>query len=187
MAEIDSNRTEYISQLEKFKKYKRMNLDPFERMRNLTITGFSSGFVIGAYIGGRNTGWQYLAERAHNLPRTTAGWYYYKKWKNYRVIMGGLKKGSYYGVKLASITAFYQAVESACDCVLFENVSMLSSLVSGFTVSLTYATLASLSRSSFYRIVKFGTVGGFCSGLVQDGINWYQTGETPFYLSYFNF
>ncbi|PVU97991.1 hypothetical protein BB559_001823 [Furculomyces boomerangus] len=131
---------------------------------------------------GRNAGWQYLAEKSHNLPTTVEGWYYYHKWKNYRVIMGAVKKATYYGVRIGAVTAMYQIIEATLDRYAFGYTCVASSVVSGSISSLTCAIIARLPKSSFKRLIKMGTFGGLCIGVMQDGVNWYETKEPPPYL-----
>ncbi|OLY82221.1 hypothetical protein AYI68_g3660 [Smittium mucronatum] len=160
----------------------RIHMEPPKRITLLTITGALSGAVVGGYIGGRSASWQYLAERSHNLPTTVSGWYYYHKWKNYRVVLGAIKKASYYGIRIGFVSGAYELVEAAVDKYVVERTSALGSVAAGFTVSLLCASAARLPRSSFYRLVKMGTLGGFCIGVSQDAIDWYVKGEIPFYL-----
>ncbi|KAF8528810.1 hypothetical protein BU17DRAFT_37334 [Hysterangium stoloniferum] len=59
-----------------------------------------SGGVIGMFRGGRKESLRYLAENAHRAPKTLQGWYFYKKTKNYRVILGGLRGAGADGTRL---------------------------------------------------------------------------------------
>ncbi|PVU94331.1 hypothetical protein BB561_002636 [Smittium simulii] len=183
MAETQAVENETLSSDKKLSVLARIQMEPQERLAVLSMTGVLSGGVVGAYLGGRNAGWQYLAEKAHNLPKTTEGWYYYHKWKNYKVIVAGVKKGAYYGLRIGGITALYQKIEATCDEYVFGEPCMWSSLISGFSVSFTCAVLARLSKSSFRRIVLLGSIGGLTMGGLQDALSWYDSGIKPKYLS----
>lgn len=135
--------------------FRRINMEPNQRLYIVPLSGFLSGAVAGAYIGGRHAGWQYLAERAHNLPTTVSGWYYYHKWKNYKILFGAFRKGLAYGSKIGSFTALYQVVEAGCDRYLFDRTCMLSSLVSGLVTSATSAALGNLSYSILFSFLGF--------------------------------
>ncbi|KAJ2158122.1 hypothetical protein GGF46_003994, partial [Coemansia sp. RSA 552] len=54
-----------------------------DRLVTMTLAGGGVGALFGGYLGGQQSGRQYLAERAHRLPTTVAGWFFYQKWKNY--------------------------------------------------------------------------------------------------------
>jgi len=50
------------------------------------------GTAIGLVRGSRKAGLRFLAENAHRPPTTVQGWYFYNKTKNYKMILGGLRK-----------------------------------------------------------------------------------------------
>jgi hypothetical protein len=49
---------------------------------------------VGMIRGGRTAGLRFLAENAHNPPKTLKGWYFYNKTKNYRMMWAGLREGA---------------------------------------------------------------------------------------------
>ncbi|OMJ08749.1 hypothetical protein AYI69_g10953 [Smittium culicis] len=163
-------------------RFMRIHMEPSKRISILTMTGVLSGAVAGGYLGGRFASWQYLAERSHNLPTTVSGWYYYHKWKNYRVILGAFKKASYYGLRIGAVVGMYEVAEAAIDRHVIGHTSAVGSVTSGFGVSLLCASVSRLPRSSFARLVKMGTLGGLCIGVFQDAVDWYEYNRFPFYL-----
>lgn len=52
--------------------------------------------------GGRAAGLRFLAENAHNPPKTVRGWYFYNKTKNYRMMWAGLRDGTRGAVSIVS-------------------------------------------------------------------------------------
>lgn len=72
---------------------------PFSTL--FVISSYGLGFVSGMATGGQRAGLVFLAENAHRLPTTVQGWYFYNKTKNYRVILGGLRQGSWTGLRLS--------------------------------------------------------------------------------------
>lgn len=58
------------------------------------------GTAIGLVRGSRAAGLRFLAENAHRPPTTVQGWYFYNKTKNYRMMLGGLRKAGTDAAKL---------------------------------------------------------------------------------------
>lgn len=58
------------------------------------------GTAIGLVRGSRAAGLRFLAENAHRPPTTVQGWYFYKKTKNYKMMLGGLSKAGTDAAKL---------------------------------------------------------------------------------------
>jgi hypothetical protein len=58
------------------------------------------GTAIGLVRGSRAAGLRFLAENAHRPPTTVRGWYFYKKTKNYKMMLGGLSKAGTDAAKL---------------------------------------------------------------------------------------
>ncbi|RKP22318.1 hypothetical protein SYNPS1DRAFT_6285, partial [Syncephalis pseudoplumigaleata] len=93
----------------------RVGMSP--RARVAAVSGFGAfwGFVFGAYLGGRQSGLQYLAENAHRLPRTKADWYFYHKTKNYRVMLGGIRRGMLYAGRTGGLCLCFSGLEATLD------------------------------------------------------------------------
>ncbi len=58
------------------------------------------GTAIGLVRGSRETGLRFLAENAHRPPTTVQGWYFYNKTKNYKMMLGGLRRAGTDAAKL---------------------------------------------------------------------------------------
>lgn len=71
------------------------------------------GTVIGAVSGSRKEGFRFLAENAHRAPTTLRGWYFYKKTKNYRMMLGGLREGGRQGLKLSATAVGWATIEES--------------------------------------------------------------------------
>ena len=72
---------------------------------------FTVGATLGFVRGSRNASLRFLAENVHRPPTTVQGWYFYKKTKNYRVMLGALKGAAKEGGRLGAITTGYVALE----------------------------------------------------------------------------
>ncbi|ORX45466.1 hypothetical protein DM01DRAFT_239652, partial [Hesseltinella vesiculosa] len=129
--------------------------------RLVAMTGMGSlwGFGIGAFLGGRQSGLQYLAENAHRLPTTVQGWYFYHKTKNYRVMLGGIKRGARYAFKTGGLCLVYGAIEAGMDDIRGE-ADVFNSVAAGISTATLFASLTKLPRSSFRYSMLFGAMLG---------------------------
>jgi hypothetical protein len=71
------------------------------------------GTVIGLTRGSRLAGLQFQAENAHRPPTTLRGWYLYRKTKNYKVILGGLREAGKQASKLGLVAVVWVGAEEA--------------------------------------------------------------------------
>lgn len=74
-----------------------------------------TGFLVGAYSGGKLRRLQFLAENSHRLPKTKAGWYYYLRERNYQVLKRGGAVGAKVGLKWAGVLGGFAAIETVVD------------------------------------------------------------------------
>ncbi|KAG1437714.1 hypothetical protein G6F56_012970 [Rhizopus delemar] len=102
-------------QVETKENMHRAGLETKPRVILITTLGSLWGFSIGAFLGGRQSGLQYLAENAHKLPTTVQGWYFYHKTKNYKMMLGGVKKGIRYAGKTGGLCLLYGSLEATLD------------------------------------------------------------------------
>lgn len=87
----------------------RININP--RYYQVPGAAILVGTAIGLARGSRRAGLQFQAENAHRPPKTLQGWYYYKKTKNYKVMLGGLLQGGKTALQLGSTAAAWVGVE----------------------------------------------------------------------------
>jgi hypothetical protein len=87
----------------------RVTIPP--RWYQLPGAALGAGAFIGFVRGSRESSLRFLAENVHRPPTTVQGWYFYNKTKNYRVILGGLKRGGRDGAALAATAAGWVAIE----------------------------------------------------------------------------
>ncbi len=59
--------------------------------------------ILGMIQGARAEQLRFLAENAHNPPRTVQGWYFYNKTKNYRMMWRGLRQGAKTAVRFCRV------------------------------------------------------------------------------------
>ncbi|KAI8061015.1 hypothetical protein BC940DRAFT_322895 [Gongronella butleri] len=140
------------------------------------------GFGIGAFMGGRHSALQYLAENAHRLPTTVQGWYFYHKTKNYRVMLGGIQRGTRYAAKTGGLCLLYGAIEAALDDVRGE-ADVVNSITAGMTTAALFSTATRLSRSSARYSLMFGALFGLATGGLADLHN-YISKQPPRYLQW---
>ncbi|KJA24515.1 hypothetical protein HYPSUDRAFT_135875 [Hypholoma sublateritium FD-334 SS-4] len=81
------------------------------RVLVVPATAFVVGTAIGIMRGGRAASLRFLAENAHRPPTTVQGWYFYKKTKNYRVMLGALKGAGAEAGKLTGLGLAYVGIE----------------------------------------------------------------------------
>lgn len=119
----------------------RAGLTTKPRLMLMTSIGSFWGFSIGAFLGGRQSGLQYLAENAHKLPTTVQGWYFYHKTKNYRMMLGGVKRGIRFAGKTGGLCLLYGSLEAAIDDVRGE-ADVLNSVTAGIATGTIFSTLS---------------------------------------------
>jgi len=98
----------------------------------LPAAAIGVGLSIGAFRGGRKAGLQFLAEHAHNPPRTVKGWYLYRKAKNNRVILGAIHQAGRDSLGLAAIAGLWLATEHIAASA---GLADAKELVAGIAVS----------------------------------------------------
>lgn len=123
----------------------RAGLGTQPRLLLMTSIGSFWGFSIGAFLGGRQSGLQYLAENAHKLPTTVQGWYFYHKTKNYRIMLGGVKRGIRFAGKTGGLCLMYGALEAALDDVRGE-ADMINSVTAGVITGTVFSALSKYTQ-----------------------------------------
>ncbi|EPB86362.1 hypothetical protein HMPREF1544_06901 [Mucor circinelloides 1006PhL] len=160
----------------------RAGLATKPRLVLMTSIGSFWGFSIGAYLGGRQSGLQYLAENAHKLPTTVQGWYFYHKTKNYRMMLGGVKRGVRFAGKTGGLCLLYGSLEAALDDMRGE-ADVMNSVVAGVTTGTVFSALTRLTRGSFRYSVVFGAIFGLAAGGLSD-LHRFASGNPPSYGLY---
>ncbi|CAO3663772.1 unnamed protein product [Umbelopsis ramanniana] len=148
----------------------------------MSIIGGFWGFTIGSYLGGKQTAYQYLAENAHKLPTTVRGWYFYHKTKNYKVMLGGIKRGVRMGIPTAAICLAYGGMEAALDDARKE-ADMFNSITAGMGTGVLFSAMTKLSRSSLKRTILVGLYCGIVTGGLND-LHRVVSGDTPSYVNW---
>lgn len=118
----------------------RAGLDKQSRIILMSTIGSLWGFGIGAFIGGRQSGLQYLAENAHKLPTTVQGWYFYHKTKNYKMMLGGVKKGIRYAGRTGGLCLLYGTLEAGLDEVKGQ-ADVVNSVTAGVATGTIFSIL----------------------------------------------
>lgn len=122
-----------------------------------------TGLSIGALRGARTASWRFLAENAHHPPTTVRGWYFYKKTKNYRVMMEALREGGKSATKLGIAVLGYAALEDGMERVGLEDVREVGAAVG---TAVLFSAIYRLPWVSARRVVVLGLgVGATMSGL----------------------
>lgn len=81
------------------------------------------GTALGLARGSRAAGLRFLAENAHRPPTTLKGWYLYKKTKNYRMMLAGLREGGAEAAKLGITAMGWVTFEEGLKRLGWEEVS----------------------------------------------------------------
>lgn len=114
MRKSKTSATIFVSNLEIFMEENEaihVNIPP--RLYQVPGTALVVGTVIGTVRGWRKEGLRFLAENAHRAPTTLRGWYFYKKTKNYRMMLGGLAEGGRQGLKLSTTAIGWVTIEES--------------------------------------------------------------------------
>ncbi|KAH8552065.1 hypothetical protein BGW37DRAFT_298291 [Umbelopsis sp. PMI_123] len=119
----------------------RAGIEARPRLALMSIVGGFWGFAIGSYLGGKQTAYQYLAENAHKLPTTVRGWYFYHKTKNYKVMLGGIKRGVRMAVPTAAICLAYGGMEAALDDARKE-ADVFNSITAGMGTGVLFSAIS---------------------------------------------
>jgi hypothetical protein len=122
-------------------KLLRASLEPKTRVFLISSMGGFWGFSMGAFLGAKHSGLQYLAENAHRLPTTVQGWYFYHKTKNYRMMLGGVKRGMRFAAKTGGMCFMYGAIEAGLDEARGE-ADVFNSVAAGMTTGTLFSVLS---------------------------------------------
>ncbi|KAJ2713936.1 hypothetical protein H4R19_001997 [Coemansia spiralis] len=163
-------------------EYERGGMGVRQRLTLMGVVSGGAGALIGGYLGAQQSSRQYLAERAHRLPTTVEGWYFYHKWKNYRVIMGALRRSVHYAPRLAGCVMAFAATEAALDCA-FGHVQMASTVLASTATAVAISLATRLPKSSARRARMAGLGVGIVVGAAQDIVAW-ASGHPPAYFTW---
>ncbi|KAI9491378.1 hypothetical protein BDB00DRAFT_767208 [Zychaea mexicana] len=161
----------------------RASLNVNQRLVLMTGVGSFWGFSIGSFIGGRHAGLQYLAENAHRLPTTVQGWYFYHKTKNYRMALGGIKRGARYAVRTGGLCLMYGALEAGLDHMRGEP-DVANSVAAG---AVSGAIFSTFSKFPLLFNVRYSLMFGAAFGLVTGGLSDIHrciSGNSPAYVAW---
>jgi hypothetical protein len=75
------------------------------------------GTIIGLRRGSRRASMQFLAENVHRPPTTLQGWYFYKKTKNYKMMLSGLQQAGVDAGKLTLTVLGWVGIEEGMERV----------------------------------------------------------------------
>jgi hypothetical protein len=75
------------------------------------------GTIIGLRRGARRASMQFLAENVHRPPTTLQGWYFYKKTKNYKMMLSGLQQAGVDAGKLTVTVLGWVGIEEGMERV----------------------------------------------------------------------
>ncbi|KAF8164991.1 hypothetical protein B0H34DRAFT_647790 [Crassisporium funariophilum] len=139
--------------------------------RFLLVPGaaFVVGTAIGLMRGGRTASLRFLAENAHRPPKTVQGWYFYKKTKNYKVMLGALKGAGIEASRLSVLALGYVGLEEGMERVGWGEAKEVGAAVGTAAVfSAVYRLPMNLAR----RTVVVGLIAGGC----MTGLKWGREG-----------
>ena len=109
--------------------------------------------------------YQFLLENLHILPTTKEGWFHYHKQKNLVVLKEFIQKGTFNGLKYASVVALYAAGENLA-LNLRNRDDFMNSTLSSFAISVLWSTRVSSRQRAL--CIALGTSAGMAVGLLQD-------------------
>ncbi|KAI9728312.1 MAG: hypothetical protein M1834_007716 [Cirrosporium novae-zelandiae] len=144
---------------------------------------FIGGLSFGIPHGSARAAYRFRAENAHRMPTSTTGWYLYHKSKNYHAMLGGVKEGFKFGMRLAPWAAGFFIVEEVVDNGRGGNRDVLSTVIAGLTNAGGYSLWNKLPVSAAALTAKKALVLSIAFGFAQDGIATLK-GYAPSYLNF---
>lgn len=145
-------------------------LDYYTRfISSLALGGFFAGF----YKGFTTRSVQFLAENAHRLPRTVAGWYFYHREKNYTSALAGFGKGVTRARQFGALAVGFSAVEHVSEKYIIKQESYLNTLLGWWTVSGAFVGIRRLGLQYAKYVFLFSTSAALLMGGIQDGYGAY--------------
>ncbi|KAH9482608.1 Serine/threonine-protein kinase SCH9 [Psilocybe cubensis] len=141
------------------------------RMVWVPAMAVTTGAAIGLMRGGREASLRFLAENAHRPPTTVQGWYFYKKTKNYKVMLGAVKGAGRDGGLVAGIAGGYMGLEWGLEQVGWGSVKEVGA---GIGTAVGFSAISRLPMQVARRTVALGAV----YGLVMKGLGWMRGGVT---------
>ena len=134
----------------------------------LALAGFTGGF----YLGVVRRSSQFLAEHAHRLPRTVAGWFFYHRRKNHACILAGVGNGLRYSRSAAAVAALLASSELSLEH--FSDAESGLNVVVGWTASsLVLTRILKLNRSASLHLVRHALVASMAVALLEDSYSYF--------------
>ncbi|KAJ3138845.1 hypothetical protein HDU90_000750 [Geranomyces variabilis] len=146
---------------------------------HLGLAGALGGFVSSFYLAGRTRSFQFLAENAHRLPKTVAGWYFYHRYKNYEIAHAGFVGGMKGAARFGAICAGFGVAEALVEKAIGRE-SWVATVGAGLLTAGTFSLASGLTRQYAKYALLFGAGASLLIGALEDGYAW-QTGESVKY------
>jgi len=143
----------------------RISINP--RFYQLPGAALLVGTAIGLARGSRRAGLRFLAENAHRPPKTLQGWYFYRKTKNYKMMLGGLQEAGKTARQLGLITGGWVGAEEALRRIGWDDVSEVGA---GLFTAGIFSAVYRLPLKATGRIIWLGLLVGGTMG----GLRWVQ-------------
>jgi hypothetical protein len=161
----------------------RISINP--RFYQLPGAALLVGTTIGLVRGSRRAGLQFQAENAHRAPKTLQGWYFYKKTKNYKMMLGGLQEAGKHASRLGLTALGWVSAEEALRRAGWDDVSELGA---GLFTAGTFSTVCKWRGCGVYEYGRLRvradrlpwkaagrTIGlGLIVGGTMRGLRWVQ-------------
>lgn len=166
-------------------KQDRYHLEIPPRTVQVLWAGAILGTIIGFRRGVRTASLRFLAENAHNPPKTKQGWYFYKKTKNYRMLLQGFVDAGRWAGGLGLMGLGWVTAEELVDRSGWDEVKEVAAGLAVSSVFVLWRTcyffLSSICVEMFEtdrppliatrQILTLGLAGG----VMARGLRWLQT------------
>ncbi|KAJ3159813.1 hypothetical protein HDU86_001465 [Geranomyces michiganensis] len=146
---------------------------------HLGLAGALGGFISSFYLAGRTRSFQFLAENAHRLPKTVAGWYFYHRYKNYEIAHAGFVGGMKGAARFGAICAGFGVAEALVESAIGKE-SWVATVGAGLLTAGTFSLTSRLTLQYAKYGLLFGAGASLLIGALEDGYAW-QTGESVKY------
>lgn len=149
----------------------RLSLPFGVRLLLTTTTSFLFGASLGSYLGAHRSALIFRAENAHRMPRSSKGWYFYHKTKNYRAFKGGIIEGVRNGVRVAAWVSMFVVFEDAVDRLRGPGrVDAAATVCAGLGGAGVFSVWNRFSYGMVVRTAKKGLTIGLAYGIAQDAL-----------------
>ncbi|CUS14565.1 unnamed protein product [Tuber aestivum] len=127
------------------------------------------GTTLGMALGAKRSALVFRAENAHRIPRTTRGWYFYHKSKNYYTMLGAAREGMRSGMRVAGWVGGFVLAGGVVGEVLGP---LGGGVVAGLSVAGVFSWINRFSYGMAVTTAKRGLFFGLLFGAGEEAVGY---------------